>query len=156
MRILLGSSVDVKASLESKSVDFGESDPSTRLNDMGNLVGLRCLVDNTVLGAVGDSATLFLTCVRAPDGGNKVGGGTRFTITLIRGLGERRTGVSTFDCCGKTWPTSDFVWGSELCRTMPESSPRSTVWARSMGITDSNRRFLCGGSITRSGISKVC
>jgi hypothetical protein len=75
MRVLLGSSVDVKASLDSRSLDFGESDPSTRLNDMGNLVGLRCLA-GTVLGAVGDSADFVLICVRAPDGGNKVGGGT--------------------------------------------------------------------------------
>lgn len=52
MGILVGSSAEVKASLESRSVDFGESDPSTRLNDIGDLVGLRCLADHKVLGVV--------------------------------------------------------------------------------------------------------
>lgn len=140
--------MDVKASLESRSVDFGESDPRTRLNDVGNLVGLRCLA-GTVLGAVGDSASFSLVC----DGGNKIGGGTKFTVTLIRGRGDRRTGVSTFDCCGKTRPTSNAVWGSELCTTTSEPS---TVWETSMGITESNKRLGSGGSTTRSGISKFC
>jgi hypothetical protein len=155
MRILLGSSAAVKASLESRSVDFGESDPSTRLNDMGSLVGLCSLPDNAVLGAVEDSANFLLICVRAPDGANEVGGGTRFTITLIRGRGDRRTGVSTFDGCGKTWPTANPVWESELCSTMSESScPTSpTVWARSIRVADSTRRSSSGGSTTISEIS---
>jgi len=112
------------------------------------------------LGIIDDSSkvpmlSFFLICVRAPDGGNgnTVGGDAKFGVTLIRGREDRCTGVSTSDGCGKTWPTPNWAaWGSELGSTMTESSlTPPTVWARSVTVTESTRRFSSGGSTTRSG-----